>query len=281
MGSSAKLLLTAVMICFCFMLSRAMKADSLQLKNGELIQGKYMGGTKAAVSFLVNGEIQTYPVTNVMLLDFSSSTGSSSARAPQARSSTVPAASANPTPGAPVLTPKEVTAPVGAQIEVRMIDTVSSQTDPVGTKFKASLDQPLEADGTAIAPKGAIVYGELVQSREAGTLTGSSELRLELTGLTVNGKIIPISTSDYSVAGQSRGKQTAERTGVGAGLGAIIGALAGGGKGAAIGATVGGGAGAASQVTTHGQAVNIPSETVLDFSLARPLTVAVHAAPAE
>lgn len=277
-----KFMLLTALICLAFLPLQVVKADSLQLKTGELIQGKYMGGTKAAVNFLVNGKIQTYPVADIMLMDFSSSsTVSSSAPVSQAKAAPSAKSSASSTSSSTAPGSNEVTAPAGAQIEVRMIDTVSSKTDPVGYKFQASLEQPLEADGATIAPKGAVVYGRLIQSRQAGTLTGSSELRLELTGLTVNGKVVPISTSDYSVAGQSRGKQTAERTGIGAGLGAVIGALAGGGKGAAIGAAVGGGAGAASQVITRGQAVNIPSETVLDFSLAQPLTVAVPALSAQ
>ena len=53
-------------------------------------------------------------------------------------------------------------------------------------------------------------------------------------------------------------------------VGAIIGAIAGGGKGAAIGAASGAGAGVAIQAI-RGQRIQIPSETKLDFTLAQPL----------
>ena len=56
-------------------------------------------------------------------------------------------------------------------------------------------------------------------------------------------------------------------------LGALIGAIAGGGKGAAIGTAVGAGSGAAVQVITHGDQVKIPPETKLEFTLRAPLTV--------
>ena len=56
-----------------------------------------------------------------------------------------------------------------------------------------------------------------------------------------------------------------------AALGAIIGALAGGGKGAAIGAVSGGAAGTAVQLVTKGQHVKVPSETRLTFTLQHPL----------
>jgi len=58
----------------------------------------------------------------------------------------------------------------------------------------------------------------------------------------------------------------------GAGLGAIIGGIAGGGKGAAIGALAGGGAGAvvAASGTEH---LKLPAETRLQFTLTAAVTV--------
>ena len=56
-------------------------------------------------------------------------------------------------------------------------------------------------------------------------------------------------------------------------MGAIIGALAGGGKGAAIGATSGAALGGASEVLTSGQQVKIPSETRLTFRLQTPVQI--------
>jgi outer membrane lipoprotein SlyB len=82
-------------------------------------------------------------------------------------------------------------------------------------------------------------------------------------------------SSTYSLAGSSRGKNTAEKVGGVAALGAIIGALAGGGKGAAIGAGVGAAGGGVYQGATRGKQVKIPSETKLDFQLDQPLTVTV------
>jgi len=69
----------------------------------------------------------------------------------------------------------------------------------------------------------------------------------------------------------SRGTKTAAVAGGGAALGAIIGALAGGGKGAAVGAVSGGALGAGYEVMTSGQKVKIPSETRLTFTLNSPL----------
>ncbi|MGH9378882.1 MAG: YMGG-like glycine zipper-containing protein [Terriglobia bacterium] len=261
-----------------FAFTSLVAAATLQMRDGRLIHGKYLGGTADSVNLLINGKVESFPVSDVLLVDFSSSSPALTVPTPAA-----PAPPSRPAATAPpklaVSAGTAVTVPAGAQVQVRMIDTVDSQTDKVGDKFQASLDQPLEVNGQLVAARDSTVYGRLVASSQAGRVEGRSELRLELTGINIGGHIVPISTSTYDVAGKSRGKQTAERTGIGAGLGAVIGAIAGGGKGAAIGAGIGGGAGAASQVITHGQDVHIPSETLLDFTLAQPLTVQVP--PAE
>jgi hypothetical protein len=61
----------------------------------------------------------------------------------------------------------------------------------------------------------------------------------------LDGKTVQVDT-EGAAKGDDQTKQTVTRGAIGAGLGAIIGAIAGGGKGAAIGAILGGGAGAGS-----------------------------------
>lgn len=168
-----------------------------------------------------------------------------------------------------------VRVPAGTRLVVRMISSVNSKTNHVGETFTASLEEPLQVNGTVVAPKGTRVYGKLEQVKSAGKITGQSELRLALTGIEINGASRPIVTGSYDVHGESRGKNTAKKVGIGAAIGGVIGAIAGGGKGAAIGAGVGAGAGTAAQVLTHGQQVNVPSETVLDFTISQPVMLPV------
>lgn len=129
---------------------------------------------------------------------------------------------------------------------------------------------------TVVAPKGADVYGKLAEVKEAGHISGAPHLTLELTGIRVNGSIVPIDSSEYSVVGKGRGKQSAKRIGGGALIGALIGGIAGGGTGAAIGTGVGAGAGAATQLATHGQKLRIRSETLLEFKLQQAVSVPVQ-----
>jgi outer membrane lipoprotein SlyB len=83
----------------------------------------------------------------------------------------------------------------------------------------------------------------------------------------------PITTGDYQQASKSRSTGTAAKVGGGAVVGALIGAAVGGGKGAAIGAGVGAGAGTAAQVATKGEQIHVPSETILEFTIDRPVTL--------
>ena len=196
------------------------------------------------------------------------------AAAPPASSMAEPTIAAAP-PAAPPPPPQPVTVTVPANtiVTVRTIDSIDSKTNQAGQVFKASLDAPIVVDNRVIVPAGADAYVKLVNAKSAGRVTGRSELSLELSSIVFQGKTYSVVSSDVKQSGTSRGKQSAERIGGGAALGALIGAVAGGGKGAAIGAAVGGGAGTGVQVFTKGQQVKIPSETRLDFTLQQPLDI--------
>src|SRR5215469_4735047 len=249
------------------------QADTLELKDGRVLQGKYLGGTQAVLRFEVNGEVQTFPTSDIVALTFTRN--SSSAPAPAAAPppqqalapSTPPPAAANSYAGG------DVTVPAGQPLLVRMIDSVDSSKNHVGDIFHASLETDLNINGALVARKGTDVYGRLANAQGAGRLAGSSELMLELTRMVINGQDYPVVSSDYTLRGKGRGANTAEKVGGGAALGAIIGAIAGGGKGAAIGAGAGSAAGAGVNVVTRGQQVKIPSETLLEFRLQKPATV--------
>ena len=267
---------TLLAVAATLLLARIGLADTLELKDGRVLQGKYLGGTQAVLRFEVSGEVQTFPTHDVVALTF---TRNSSAAAPAA--APPPPADVAPPPSAPLPAANsyaggaggDVTVPAGQSILVRMIDGVDSAKNHVGDLFHASLETDLNVNGALVARKGADVYGRLASSDKGGTFSGKSELQLELTRIVVDGKDYPVVSSDYNVQGKSQGSSTAKKVGGGAVAGAIIGAIAGGGKGAAIGAAAGGGAGAGVQILTKGDKVKVPSETLLEFRLQQPVTI--------
>jgi hypothetical protein len=169
--------------------------------------------------------------------------------------------------------PAEVTIPAGDRLSVRTTDAIDSGKANVGQTFRASLDAPLTSEGRVIVPAGAPATLQIQSVQAAGRIKGSSELSVRVTSIEYRGKTYEVNSSVYADAGKARGKQTAVKTGIGAAAGAVIGAIAGGGKGAAIGSAAGGGAGFGWNALTHGQQVKIPSETILTFRLAAPLTL--------
>jgi hypothetical protein len=261
-----------VLVAVAALLVLSALADTLELKDGSVVQGKYLGGTQSNIRFRVKGEVKLYPISDVLAITFGSTSGSSG-----------PAAAAPPPPPPPTSRAtsrsaagtQSVTIPAGTKLLVRMIDGVDSETNKVGDRFRASLEEDLVVDGIVVAPRNADVAGRLAEVKEAGRLTGKSELKLELTEIVINGQTYNITSGEYEVAGKSRGGDTAKKVAIGAAVGAAVGAIAGGGKGAAIGAGVGAGAGTAIQVFTKGEQVKVPSETMLEFGLEQALTVRV------
>ena len=237
------------------------QADTLELKNGSVIKGKFVERTETEIKFQVGSSVQTYNVADVVSLKFDSE--GAAGEEPGARNQASEA-------------PLSVTIPAGTRLSVRTIDSIDSRENHVGDRFQATLEEPLVVDGNVVVAKGADVYGRLAESKTSGTFTGRSELRLELTGIVVNGQTVPLVTGEYQVSGKSRGASTAKRTAGGAVVGTLIGALAGGGRGAAIGAGVGGAAGAGSEIITKGDQVKVPSETLLDFRVEQDVSITVQ-----
>ena len=249
-------------------------ADTLELKSGKLVQGKYLGGTQHVLRFEVNGEVQTFSTSDIVALTFTGRSGGATPMAAPAPAAAAAAPAPAPAPPAASVGPGgEVTVPAGQSLLIRMIDGVDSAKNHVGDIFHASLETDLTIGNTIVARKGTDVYGRLAESQKSGTFTGKSELQLELTRLVIDGKDYPVVSSDYTLQGKGQGASTAKKVGGIAAAGAIIGAIAGGGKGAAIGAATGGAAGAGVQVLTKGAQVKVPSETVLEFRLQQPVTV--------
>jgi hypothetical protein len=195
---------------------------------------------------------------------------------PPAPAPVVETAPQSPEPPAPAPPPppKQATLKAGTLVQVRLIETVSSDKNHSGDTFTGTLDAPLVVDGLVLAERGARVEGKIVESQQAGRVKGLASIALELTRLNLSdGQHVEISTDSFTKMGPQSRANDAEKIGGGAALGAIIGAIAGGGKGAAIGAGVGGAAGAGTVAATRGKPAVLPSETKISFRINNSVTV--------
>jgi len=82
------------LIALCFMFAANAAADTLHLKDGRVLEGRYLGGTQASVRFELNGEVKTFPLADVASVTFTRGGGQNNTT-PAANQGAAPAPNAN------------------------------------------------------------------------------------------------------------------------------------------------------------------------------------------
>jgi hypothetical protein len=230
-------------------LACAASADTLRLTNGQVIYGQFVTRTPEGIQFTgPDGVTRGYPPEQVASLTFGPV----------------------PPPPPPPQSQQRVDVPAGTVILVCTVDELDTEYTQTGQLFSSTLATNLAANGYVVAHMGVPAYGQVLLSNSAGRATGKSKLELQLTQLIINGNPVPVVTNTIDTEGKSSSKRSAFRLFGGAGLGAAIGAIAGNaGMGAAIGAVAGG----IGSVVQKGKQVQIPAETLLQFTLQEGITL--------
>ena len=229
-------------------------ADTLELKDGRLLEGTYAGGTRTTLRFKIEQRVDVIPTQDVLALTFSAS--GPSASGPTSRPSSATASTQRST-----VVP--IVVPAGSRLLVRLVEGINSKEDSAGSRFTARLEGNLEVNGRVVAPKGSKVYGRLTSAKRGGRTFGKAGLQLELTDITINDQLQPIITGEYELKGRSQG--TLKKTGIGAALGALIDGSDGAKQGAA--------AGLGYSLLSKGKQLSIPSGTLIQFRLKQSLTL--------
>jgi hypothetical protein len=227
-------------------------ADHLTLRNGKTYSGELKG--TEMIPFEGNGGIDyQFPLRDV--------------------SSLIITGSAAPAVAHHIPT---IVIPEGADIVIRTDDSIRSGAESSGQLYPATVEQDVYGSSGSVAiPAGA--RAKLVVSNvRGGGAVHSPELVLDLYSVDVHGEQYRVDTSSVTEnnrSGLGANRRTAEYTGGGAGVGALLGAVFGGGKGAGIGALAGAGGGALTQLFTRGKQISVPAETAMTFRLERTLVL--------
>ena len=156
-----------------------------------------------------------------------------------------------------------ITVPEGTRLMVKLDKPINTAENPAGSVFTAVLETDLAVDGKVVAPKGAQVYGKVIESR-GGRVLGGQKLIFQFTDLMINNQLTPILTDPMGVEG-GRGN-TAKMVGAGA----LIGSAFGGGEGAGTGALIAGGL---AVLRSRGNHIQIPADTIADVTIKAPLVI--------
>ena len=157
--------------------------------------------------------------------------------------------------------------PVGTEIDVRMVDGLSSGRNQVEDRFVATTVVDLQLGERVVIPAGSELRGIVSSVDKAGRVDRKAGLTLAFDRITINGRereIRGIVTD--TIEGQGVKGEVA-KIGTAAGAGAIIGGILGGVKGAIAGILIGGGGIAAA---TPGKDVELEPGTILRVRLDQP-----------
>ena len=121
-------------------------------------------------------------------------------------------------------------------------------------------------------PTGTQFIGHLTEFETLGPIRkAGAYLAIRLDAFDWRGRQYDIATSSIGYASRNHKRHNWAWIGGGTGVGASIGAIAGGGGGALIGAAAGAGAGTAGALITGRKQVRLAAETPLTFRLRYPI----------
>jgi len=106
------------------------RSDVLELKDGTVLNGLYMGGSQSSMRFRVKDEIQVIPIEKILALTVTgrstASTGSTMVPPPPAKATGLP---------------------VGTRLLVKLMESIDTRKNKAGSRFTASLEGKLIVDG--------------------------------------------------------------------------------------------------------------------------------------
>lgn len=159
--------------------------------------------------------------------------------------------------------------PVGTELDVRLLDPLSSGRNVVEDRFRATTVVDLRMGDEVLIPAGSELRGVVTSVDKAGRVDRKGSMTLAFDRLMVNNTQYPM-RGTVTQALEAGMKNEAAKLGIGATAGAILGGILGGTKGAVAGVLIGGGGIAAA---TPGSDAELAPGTILRIRLDQPPAV--------
>lgn len=213
-------------------------ADTLEMKDGRLLEGQYMGGTQQTLRFQTEGKIVVLRVDEILALTFASLPSLKAPSPPPDTPEPAGPAAAEivplPSHTSPTTSPGgKVVLPAGTSLSIRMLETVDVEQNTQGDTFEAMLDADVKLGDQIVVPKGAQVRGQVISAIKGRTV---STLALTLEELILDGASVPLVTTNHIV--RVKTQDTSSR-----------------------------------KITTKPRPLQVPYQALVDFEITQPVTL--------
>lgn len=141
-----------------FFFEPGVRADMIRMQDGQIVEGKFLGGTEYVVRFhTVEGTVE-YPVEDILSISFLPPGAPLPERTPMSK----------PTPK----TEQEqdiVIVPRYTRISVQLLESLDTLVNREGDIFRATLEADVVVNDTVLIPKGSLLHGKVLRSDQGKT----------------------------------------------------------------------------------------------------------------
>jgi len=245
-------------------------ADTINFKNGAVIEGKITHEDDQTVTIRTGGSETTYARRDIASLSRNGRTVSAPPPPPVKRSANGHLGSEVTATSRSRVFSTGAVLRAGTAMNVRLVSTIDSSQLHAGSSVEGRLVNALhDASGRVVAPANTPVYLTIVDRKQAGRLLGHSAIAVKATAIVIGGRRIGIDSNVVAIeAKRSETRNTARRSLIGAGIGAIANdddRRRGARKGALVGLGV--------SALSKGEAAKIAAGTTMTFSLQHDIRV--------
>ncbi len=181
---------------------------------------------------------------------------------------------------------------IGTEVNVRLLDTISTGRNERGDVFGAETTEDIAIEGEVAVPRGTPIQGKIAYLRRAGRIKGRAEMKLLFYELhfSDSAKVHIDATvkavrdrpekpdGEGNIEGRSSKAGDTAKVGASAAIGALIGLISGGKKGGAIGAGAGAIIGLGGVLGSRGKDIVLAEQTELLITFDREALIPVPSA---